>query len=80
MDATQAINYQILMYVVPIMMAVLAFIGAIGVNALIGMGKNINEIKISIQKITSEHEGLEQMHCDLVKRVEHLEDRKWTHK
>lgn len=57
---------QILLFVTPILMAVLAFIGALGVNALMKMGSDLNAIKVEIQKITSEHDGLE-------KRVDHIE-------
>ena len=59
-------GYQILLWVTPILLTILGFIGALGVSALMKMGSDLNAIKIEIQKITSEHDGLE-------KRVQHIE-------
>lgn len=67
MTTTDQVFYTLLMWVLPGMLAVLAFIGALGVNALIKMGKDIGEIKIAVNHVTTMHEGLE-------KRVELLED------
>lgn len=50
-----------------ILLAILGFIGALAVNALIKMGKDINEIKITIKEIDTKHSGLE-------KRVERIEE------
>jgi len=50
------------------LLSILAFVGAIGVKALLGMAKDINEIKTSIQVQSTKHDGLE-------KRVEHLEEK-----
>lgn len=68
MNEGDKISYHILMFAMPILLALLAFIGALAVNALVKMGNDLNAIKVAVQKITSEHEGLE-------KRVVHIENK-----
>lgn len=53
------IIYKLLLWVVPILLTILAFIGALAVNALVKMGNDIGEIKITIKEISIKHEGLE---------------------
>lgn len=50
-----------------LLLGLLAFIGALGVSALITMSKDIGVIKISVVQQAAKHEGLE-------KRVQMLED------
>lgn len=48
------------------LISILGFIGALGVNALIKMGKDLNEIKISLKEVSTKHDELDR-------RVERLE-------
>ena len=53
------------------MMAVLGFIGALGVKALINMGKDLNEIKVAVKEVATKHDETEKR----VTRIEnHLFD------
>lgn len=60
--------YKLLLWALPILLAVLGFIGALAVNALMNMSKDINEIKISLKEVSTKHENLEE-------RIERLEDK-----
>lgn len=51
-----------------ILLSVLAFIGALGVKALIGMAKDLNEIKTAVKAQSIKHEDLEN-------RVGRIEDK-----
>ena len=57
----------ILIYATPILLAVLGFIGALAVNALIKMAKDLTEIKIAVKEVATKHDEVE-------KRVERLEE------
>ena len=48
------------------LLGVLAFVGALGVNALIKMARDINEIKVMVMHVDTKHDELE-------KRVKNLE-------
>lgn len=48
------------------LLAILAFVGALAVKALMKMASDINEIKISVKEQSAKHDGLE-------KRVEIVE-------
>lgn len=52
-----------------ILLALLAYIGRMAVDALREISKDLNELKIEVVKISTKHDGLE-------KRVEHLENEK----
>ena len=52
--------------IITILLTILGFVGALGVNALMSIAKSVNEIKIEIRSIAVKHDALE-------KRVEHLE-------
>lgn len=56
-------------HIITILLGILGFVGALGVNALMSIAKSVNEIKIEIRSIAVKHDALE-------KRVEHLEDAK----
>lgn len=49
------------------MLGVLGFIGALGVKALMNMGKDLNEIKVTVKEVATKHEETE-------KRVTRLEN------
>lgn len=53
--------------IITILLGILGFVGALGVNALMSIAKSVNEIKIEIRAIAIKHDALE-------KRVEHLEN------
>ena len=55
-----------LLWALSSLMAVLAVIGTIVAKSLLGMAKDINEIKTTVVKVETRHDGLE-------KRVELLE-------
>jgi len=50
------------------LLTTLAFIGALGVKALIGMAKDLNEIKTAVKAQSVKHEDLES-------RVDRIEDK-----
>ena len=53
------------------MMAILGFIGALGVKALMNMGKDLNEIKVAVKEVATKHDETEKR----VTRIEnHLFD------
>jgi len=49
------------------MVSILGFIGALGVKALMNMGKDLNEIKIAVKEVATKHDETE-------KRVTRLEN------
>jgi hypothetical protein len=49
------------------MVNVLGFIGALGVKALMSMGKDLNEIKVAVKEVATKHDETE-------KRVTRLEN------
>jgi hypothetical protein len=53
-------------YIITILLGILGFVGALGVNALMSIAKSVNEIKVEIRSIAVKHDALE-------KRVDHLE-------
>lgn len=70
MDAT---IYQILIWTLPVLLGILAFIGTLAVKALVALANDVNEIKVTIATILQRHDGLE-------KRVDHIDERmaKWN--
>ena len=75
MNSTDTTIYTLLLYAMPVLLAVLAFIGGLAVNSLMKMSDNLNEIKITVQKMISEHESLEQSFKSILHRVEKVEDK-----
>lgn len=61
--------YTILLWLLPLMLSVLAFIGALGVRALIQMSKDLSDIKTNLNVAAAKHEALEE-------RVDRLEERR----
>lgn len=66
MSVHEQIFYKLLIVGVPILLTILAFIGGLAVNALMKMGKDLNRIKVTIEGMSKQHDGLE-------KRVSNLE-------
>lgn len=58
--------YKLLLWSLPALLAVLSFIGALAVNALINLSKAVNEIKTALQVEITKRDALER-------RVESLE-------
>lgn len=56
---------------ITLLLGILAFIGSLAVNALIKMGKDINEIKVTVKEVMVKHD-------DLKERVEKLEDKMYA--
>lgn len=63
------------MWVLGALLAVLAFIGALGVNAIIKMAKDLGEIKTTIAKIDEKHNSIEATVQHHEKRIEKIEDK-----
>lgn len=60
--------YQLLLCLIPMLLAILGFIGALMVKQLMKLSDSVNEIKITISKIGTKHDDLE-------KRVDKLEEK-----
>jgi hypothetical protein len=63
MDST---IYTLMVWTIPVLLSVLAFIGALAVNALMKLANDVNEIKINLGKVSAKHEDLE----DRIVRIE----------
>lgn len=59
--------YRILLYLIPILLGMLAFIGALMVKQLMKLSDSVGEIKVTISAIAAKHDNLE-------KRVDKLEN------
>jgi septal ring factor EnvC (AmiA/AmiB activator) len=57
------------------LLAILAFVGALGVNAIIKMAKDLGEIKTTIAKIDEKHNSFETTIQHHDKRIEKIEDK-----
>jgi len=62
-------QFDILLWLVSGLIAILSFIGALGVNALMKMSKDLNDIKTMVMVQDVKHDSLER-------RVEQLEHKK----
>ena len=62
-------QFDILLWLVSGLIAILSFIGALGFNALMKMSKDLNDIKTMVMVQNVKHDNLER-------RVEQLEDKK----
>lgn len=49
------------------LLAIMAFIGGLGVHALIKMGRDINEMKVALGQHSVKHDALEER----IEKVEH---------
>jgi len=59
--------YKLLLWALPVLLAVLGFIGALAVNALMRMASDIGEIKQQLATHSEKHE-------DHNRRIERMED------
>ena len=64
----QKTMYDILLWVLPLMVTILGFVGVLGVKALISMNKTLNKIVTQIAVVIQKHDDLER-------RVEDIEDK-----
>jgi hypothetical protein len=62
-------QFDILLWLVSGLIAILSFIGALGVNALMKMSRDLNDIKTMVMVQDVKHDSLER-------RVEQLEHKK----
>jgi hypothetical protein len=49
-----------LLWAVGTFIAVFAFIGALGLKALMNMGKDLNEIKVAVKEVATKHDETEK--------------------
>jgi hypothetical protein len=56
MTAEQQTMYTILMWAMPIMMGIIAFVGALGVKALMKMANDLSEIKSEVKVLVTKHD------------------------
>jgi cell division protein FtsL len=64
----QQTMYEILIWLMPILLAIIAFIGALAVKQFIAMNNNLNELNTKVAVMITKHDNLES-------RVEELEDK-----
>lgn len=67
------VEIRFLIWAVLSMIAVFCFIGAIGVNALVKMAKDLTDIKISVKELATKHDAIE-------KRISRLENKVYDEK
>lgn len=75
MTESQSAIYQIVIWGIPVLLAILSFIGSLSVRALIKMGKDVGDIKISIERISTKHDSLERRVDSIEKNIEHISDK-----
>lgn len=68
MTPTDSTIYTILLWAMPILLAILGFVGALAVNQLMKLSDSVNQIQITIGKIATAHD-------DLKERVDKLEEK-----
>lgn len=68
MSESQHTIYQILLWAIPLLLAVLGFIGALAVKQLVRLSDSVNEIRIVIARI-------DEKHTDLERRVTNIEEK-----
>jgi hypothetical protein len=66
MTPEQTTMYTVFIWVMPILLGVLAFVGALGVKALIKMANDLSEIKTEVKVLVTKHDEHDR-------RIEHLE-------
>ena len=62
--------YTLFVWVVPIMLAALAFVGALGVKALIKMANDLSEIKGEVKVLVTKHDEHDRRISRLEEHVE----------
>lgn len=58
--------YTILLWAMPVLLAILGFVGALAVGQLMKLAKSMNELNLKVERLIVKHDNLE-------KRVEKLE-------
>lgn len=71
MNATDETIYKLLLWALPVLISVLAFIGGLAVKSLMKMSNDIGEIKNKLTEVTTKHDELDR-------RVERLESQIWN--
>jgi hypothetical protein len=66
MTSEQQTMYTVFIWIMPILLGVLAFVGSLGVKALIKMSNDLNEIKTEVKVLVAKHDEHDR-------RIEHLE-------
>ena len=69
------IEIKFLISIVGILLSLLAFIGGLGVKAIIKISRDLNEIKTTIAKIDEKHNNFEVTIKHHDKRTEKIEDK-----
>jgi hypothetical protein len=62
------LEFKFLVWAIGVLLGILAFVGALAVQQLMKMSSDINEIKTTLQVVSTKHEDLEKR----VERVEKL--------
>lgn len=57
--------YTLLLWALPVLLGILAFIGSLAVNSLIKMSNDLNDIKVMLKGISVRHDELEKRVCKL---------------
>jgi len=70
MTAEQSTMYTLFVWVVPILLAVLSFVGALGVKALVKMSNDLNEIKTEVKVLVTKHDEHDRRISRLEEHVE----------
>ena len=68
MNNTDEAIYRILILLTPILLSILAFVGALSVNWLVKINNSLQEMKVIIAQISQKHD-------DLKERVDSMEEK-----
>lgn len=69
MESFDPVIYKLLLWIIPVAFGLLAFVGALGVKAIITMGVNLNDIKVIVARVASKNDGLDHRVHTLEKKV-----------
>ena len=69
MSEVDAAIYRILLWALPILLAVLGFIGALVVKQLMNLSSSVNDIKVTLERISTQHEDLERRVHKVEKKI-----------
>lgn len=70
MTENQHVMIAVLMWLMPILLTVLGFIGALGVKALIKMSNDLHEIKSEVKVLVAKHDEHDRRIAKLEEHVE----------
>ena len=68
MNNTDEAIYRILILLTPVLLSILAFVGALSVNWLVKINNSLQEMKVIIAQISQKHD-------DLKERVDSMEEK-----